>query len=119
MSRVKRILVVEDAPLICETLQQKLSDLGYKVDTLLDGQDVLDTYLPGKYDLLLMDTQMERSIGYEICAKLRKRDQEIIIIGMSSVEGFRSQWMEAGATAFSPTLSLVRDVEKTLQQYLK
>lgn len=115
----KKLLVVEDDDFVRDALQLIISDWGYHVDALPDGQDVLQNYVPGEYDAILMDTQMNKSVGYQVCAELRKLDSTIIIIGMSADSSYHAQWKDAGATHFLPKAKLNRDLQNTLQQYLK
>ncbi|MDO8511305.1 MAG: response regulator [Nanoarchaeota archaeon] len=118
MDASKRLLVVEDEKVVRDGLRSEISTWGYHVDALADGQDLLQNYVPGEYDAVLMDTQMERSVGYEVCAELRKLDSKIIIIGMSSDKAYHLAWMDAGATHFLPKARLHCDLQKVLQQYL-
>ena len=115
----KRLLVVEDEEVVRNGLRSEISAWGYHVDALADGQDVLRNYVPGEYDAILMDTQMQCSVGYEVCAELRKLDPTIVIIGMSSDKAYHLAWMDAGATHFLPKGKLHCDLQKVLQRYLK
>ena len=119
MNKEKKLLVVEDDDLMRTFFKDHLSLIGYDVETLSDGIDVLQSYSPGRYDAILMDTQMNHSLGYEICAQLRKQDSKVIIIGMSVDRGCRQQWIDAGANDFIPkSVQLIRSLESRLSQYL-
>ena|SRR3989338_887618 len=119
MSERKKILVVDDDDLLREALQLKISDWGYHVDVLADGMDVLRGYNPGAYHAILMDTQMDHSLGYKICETLRKQDQKVIIIGMSADKTYHQQWMAAGANSFLPKIKLNRDLQSILYQHFE
>ena len=101
MSMLKKVLLVEDYDDLRFLMTDIISDAGYEVTAFSDGPQVLNTYQPGQYDAIVMDTQLiSRQLGYEICAELRKIDQKVIIIGMSSDPDYRANWMEAGANTF-------------------
>lgn len=100
MSEQKKVLVVDDHHELRDELAVFFSAKGYEVETLADGKDLLNGYKSKNYDIILMDTQMDHSTGYEVCAELRKLDSEIIIIGMSGDRSYRSEWIKAGANEF-------------------
>jgi len=95
----KRILVVDDDAGIREMFKDLLSFAGYQVTTLCDGKEALASYHPGKFDAILMDTEMLESVGYKTCRELRERDPQVPIFGMSGRD-YRPQWKAAGATDF-------------------
>lgn len=43
----KRILLVDDEPLILKGLKYTLEQDGYETDTAVDGQEALDKFFPG------------------------------------------------------------------------
>ena len=50
----KRILLVDDEPLILKGLKYTLEQDGYETDTAVDGQEALDKFFSGVYDLVLL-----------------------------------------------------------------
>lgn len=123
MGLPKKLLVVEDETVVREGLRSEISGWGYHVDALPDGRKVLDSYSPGQYDAILMDTDMGdgQLLGYQVCKSIRKVDTEIVIIGTSmSVEDDKpSKWYEAGANFFLPKGRFYCELKNTLERCLK
>ena len=63
MSKVK-ILVVDDAPVICRTLETRLTIKGYKVIVTSDGVDAVLAAEREKPDLVILDINIPSINGY-------------------------------------------------------
>lgn len=71
-SRPLKILVVDDNPIIADTMGMLLEDLGHEFAAVHDGAHVLDAarlYLP---DAILLDIGLPGMDGYEVCRLLRQ-----------------------------------------------
>jgi CheY-like chemotaxis protein len=81
----RRILVADDEPQIGDLIRQALAPDGHPVDTVGDGQEVLDRLGSGRYALLILDVLMPRLTGVEVVHELRRRGDEIPVLLMSSL----------------------------------
>ena len=59
----KRILVVDDDPVVCGLMIVALEDTGWRVEVVSDGEDALGALVANKYDLLVTDDVESRSAG--------------------------------------------------------
>lgn len=60
----KRILIIDDEPLLRETISEALHNEGYETHTAVDGQDALNILSRDPhFDLLLLDQMMPRLSG--------------------------------------------------------
>lgn len=66
-----RILALDDDADMLGLYTNALTDAGYGVDTLPDGEAGWDALCTTEYDLLLTDSQMPRLTGLELIARLR------------------------------------------------
>ena len=66
----RRILVVEDEPLIREILFEALTTCGYRVKTLGSAVEALEELGRSEYDLLLVDVRMPKMTGMEFFRRL-------------------------------------------------
>ena len=71
-----RVLLAEDVPVNRQVVLGMLETLGItQVSMAENGQQAIDAYACGRYDLVLMDLQMPDVDGYEALRAIRKREQ--------------------------------------------
>jgi putative two-component system response regulator len=66
-----RILVVDDNPSVAILLHHLLVTEGYKVETASDGVDALERVARQPPDLILLDLDMPRLDGFEVCRHVK------------------------------------------------
>jgi len=89
MKKLGRVLVVDDEENIREVLSNYLESMNYEVHTAEDGQDALDKYRKGDFDLIISDLLMPNIDGLELLKRIRNIDKEVIflmITGYPSIE---------------------------------
>lgn len=79
---VKKILVVDDEPFVCDAVKMMLNFDGHEVETAASGRLALEMFEPGKYDLVITDYAMPQMKGDELALQLKARapDQPIVVI---------------------------------------
>ena len=76
----KKILVVDDDSLVCDSLMEMLSIEGYEVDTALDGSNALAKVKQEPYNLILSDIHMPGLNGIELLKELKGLDSNAFIV---------------------------------------
>ena len=76
----KRILLVDDEPLILKGLKYSLEQDGYQTDSAMDGEEALEKFFSGEYDLILLDVMLPGLDGIEVCQRVRERSNVPIIM---------------------------------------
>jgi DNA-binding NtrC family response regulator len=76
----KDVLIVDDDPLVCESLKEMLILDGYGADGALDGQEALAKIQEDHYDVVLSDIQMPGLNGFELLKELKGRSPDTAII---------------------------------------
>lgn len=71
---MSRILLVDDEPDIVNILSKALLIHGLAVDYYTDSTKALEEFLPGRYDLLILDFKMPRMNGFQLYEKILKID---------------------------------------------
>ena len=71
----KKILLVDDSSTVLLMEKMILSKSPYELVTASDGQDGYDKALSEKPDLILLDVVMPRMDGFEVCRRLRERNE--------------------------------------------
>jgi two-component system, sensor histidine kinase and response regulator len=71
----KRILIVDDSPMIHEMFGDRLEDAGFEVLHAEDGFSAINTALVEMPDLILLDIMMPIINGYQVCRLLKDRKE--------------------------------------------
>lgn len=93
------ILVVEDDPIIRQTVEYALKRAGFTVHGVDDGARALQAAADFAPDLVLLDLMLPGMDGYEIAEKLRETDKETAIIMVTALDTERDKvrGLDAGA----------------------
>ena len=84
-----KILIVDDEPRMCDSLEVLLSNEGYDTQTAYSGQEALKWLAEGDIDLVLLDIVMPDMNGLEIMDHLREDQLDplvIVITGHASID---------------------------------
>lgn len=76
----KRILLVDDEPLIVKGLKYSLEKEGYVTESAADGEEALNKFFAGRYDLILLDVMLPKIDGIEVCQRIREKSFVPIIM---------------------------------------
>ena len=68
----KKILIVEDEPLLGNLLQQRLLKEGFQVELIRDGELAFQALKERTPDLLLLDIILPKISGFELMEKVRQ-----------------------------------------------
>lgn len=95
-----RILIVDDEPMVRETIAQVLRDEGYAVEVADDGRDALLKYDAHRPDAVLLDLMMPGMNGRQFLTALRedRRDATLPVVVMTAVHGVGERALSLGAT---------------------
>lgn len=80
----RRILVVDDEPLIADSLSYSLKREGFEVLVAHDGQSALRMVRSEPIDLILLDVMLPKVDGREVCRRLRESGITIPIIMLTA-----------------------------------
>jgi CheY-like chemotaxis protein len=83
MAKQFRLLIVDDDAGIRDVTSQVFVEVGYRVETAVDGADalrVVDTFHP---DLLITDLRMPGMSGFELLAIVREQFPQLPVIAIS------------------------------------
>jgi len=71
----KKILVVDDEPDVRNFLAACIKDVGFQVETAVDGEDALEKVEANPPDLMTLDMVMPRKSGIQVIRTLRKNER--------------------------------------------
>jgi len=96
------VFVVDDDPLICDSLKLLVTSVGLQANTFLSASSFLDTEIPDKSCCLVLDIRMPDMSGLDLQSELIKRKVSIPVIfitGHGTVP-MSVRAMKAGAVDF-------------------
>lgn len=76
----KRILLVDDEPLILKGLRYTLEQEGYETDSAADGEEAISKFFSGDFDLVLLDVMLPKLDGIAVCQRIREYSSVPIIM---------------------------------------
>jgi DNA-binding response OmpR family regulator len=100
-----RVLVVDDEPMLRDTLGQTLSAEGYVVDLAVDGETALERIRAARPDAILLDLMMPGMNGRQFLQALRDDDayKNVPVMIMTAVHGLEiSATLGASEVVFKP-----------------
>lgn len=81
-----RILVVDDAKAIRDTLSRLLSSMGFEVAVARSGHEGLDLFLKSSFDLVLADLQMPDMDGWTLALHIKDESSDTPIVLVTGEE---------------------------------
>jgi DNA-binding response OmpR family regulator len=96
---MKRILVVEDEPVIALGLRDSLEAEGYGVEVAGEGVEAESRAREGGFDLILLDVMLPGRDGFSICRNLRASgvSTPVILLTAKGQEADRIKGLDLGA----------------------
>jgi CheY-like chemotaxis protein len=87
----RHILVVDDEPLVRQTVHMLLEDDGYVVDEAESGPQALAMFEPGKFDMVFTDYFMPDMKGDQLAAAIKRRSPKQAVVMLTAFpEKFQS-----------------------------
>jgi DNA-binding response OmpR family regulator len=93
VASAKKILVVEDDPVNLQILTDYLAANGYAMHGASDGAAGIRAFFSERPDLLLVDVQLPKKSGFEVCFEVKRSSEgaAIPVLLMSAVYAPRDQ----------------------------
>src|SRR5512143_1848312 len=84
------VLVVDDERSLRFTLQESLSEEGYRVETASDGAEALTRVEGGDFQLVLLDQKLPDTSGIDVLKKIKARRPEVQVVIMTAYGKFEN-----------------------------
>ena len=104
--QVKRVLIVEDEPLLGNLLKQRLTKEGFAVTLVRDGEEAFRSLQAEIPDLVLLDIILPKVSGFELMERIQsdpvlgERKIPIVVISNLGQEGDVQKGQELGAIGY-------------------
>jgi DNA-binding response OmpR family regulator len=98
----RRVLLVEDQPMLRQVIARNLSARGLDVGEAGTAAQAVDAACSYKPDLLLLDINLPDRTGWDVLRELRRRGKEVPTIVLSAVRVSQSRLDEFHPLAYLP-----------------
>lgn len=104
LTSVKKILVVDDEPLILRVATSRLKASGYEVITATDGEEAFEKASSEIPDLIVLDVMLPKMDGHKVCRLLKQEEKyrhiPILMFSARVQADDQEKGMAAGADAY-------------------
>lgn len=82
-----RILIVEDEPILADTLREILISQRYTADVATDGEDGLYYATQVQYDAVILDIMLPKMSGFEVLKSIREKKINTPVLLLTAKDG--------------------------------
>lgn len=120
----KKIAVVEDDPFLSKAFLLKLSNAGFEVVSIKDGQEAFDIIKKESPNLILLDLMLPRRSGFEILADIKADEKlkniPVLILSNLGQEEEKEKGIKMGAKEYLVKTDIkLEEVVEKINGYLK
>ncbi|MEA2448468.1 MAG: two-component system, OmpR family, alkaline phosphatase synthesis response regulator PhoP [Thermoleophilaceae bacterium] len=120
VSQAPRILLVDDEQAVQTLLTYPLRKDGYDVVPATTGQEALERFRDGEFDLVVLDVMLPHVDGFEVCRALRARSSVPIIMLTAKAEEFdKVLGLELGADDYITKPFSMREFRSRVKAVLR
>ena len=82
-----RVLMVEDEVRLADTVRRGLTDAGFVVELVHDGEDAVWAATENSYDVIVLDIMLPKLNGYKVLEQLRERKIWTPVLMLTAKDG--------------------------------
>jgi CheY-like chemotaxis protein len=114
----RKVALVEDEPDILMTFKATLESSGFIVHTYQDPIVALSEFMPGYYDLVILDIKMPQMNGFELYSEMQKIDKQVKVCFITASEMYYDEFRNEKQIRVEEEQGQEQE-EKREQQYCK
>jgi two-component system, response regulator, stage 0 sporulation protein F len=114
-----KLLIVDDEENIRILFKEELEDEGYEVEQASNGNEAIEKFKAGKFDLIILDIKMPGMDGIQVLSEIKNADKDQPVILCSAYGEFKqdfSSWASDGYVVKSADTS---ELKQTIKKILK
>jgi len=116
----RTILVVDDEPILRETIAEALDADGFRVVTAADGREALSRFREHQPDLVVLDLMLPELSGIEVCRIIRAESSvPIVMLTAKSSELDKVVGLELGADDYVTKPFSLRELSARIRALLR
>jgi|SRR5688572_24676018 len=118
MNEARKILVVDDEPLLCRLYEMSLHDDGYVVRTATNGTQALEEMETFRPDLVVMDIRMPGMDGIEAMGRILNRKNDMPVVLNTAYDSYQDNFCSWPASAYVLKSSDMSELRETIRKLL-
>ncbi len=116
----KRILLVDDEPLMIKGLKYTLEQDGYDTVSAYDGEEALKLFAENSFDMVLLDVMLPKMDGIQVCQRIRETsDVPIIMLTAKGEDLDKILGLEYGADDYMTKPFNILEVKARIKTILR
>ena len=116
----RKILIVDDEPLIVKGLKYSLEQDGYETDSAADGEEAVNKFFAGQFDLVLLDVMLPKFDGIEVCQRIHEKSSVPIIMLTAKGEAMEKRLgLDTGADDYMTNPFNILEVKARIKTILR
>ncbi len=118
----KKILIAEDEDSYAKALSMKLSNAGFEVTVVGNGEEAIEAVKKESFSLLFLDLIMPKVNGFEVLQFIKEKGIDLTVVVFSSLsqDEDRQKVFDLGAVDFINKANIsISDVLKIAKRYLE
>ena len=92
----QRLLLIDDDPLLLDTLRGLLGPAGYEIETADSGEEGIERYRSRRFDCVITDARMSGVSGLIVCRAIKDHDPTAHVVLLTGVEHDPEELQAAG-----------------------
>lgn len=118
---MKPILIVDDEPIVRESIRDWLQDAGYQVETAESGEQALEMVAREDFSIILLDVRLPGKTGIKVLKEVKalKPDTKTIVITAYPSPDMEAEAMRLGAMDYLIKPVYPDDLEKLIREALR
>ncbi|NQT92741.1 MAG: response regulator [Lentisphaerae bacterium] len=114
------ILIIDDEPIVRESLRDWLVDTGFEVATAETGEEGMEIFRKQEIDLIILDVRLPGRTGIRVLEEMKamRPDVKAIVITAYASPQMRDEAMKLGALQFMTKPIAPEKLEKLVREAL-
>jgi CheY-like chemotaxis protein len=92
----ERVLIIDDDPLMLDTLRGLLGPAGFDVETADSGEEGIERYRRERFDCVVTDARMRGVSGLIVCRAIKDHDPDAHVVLLTGIEHDPEELRQAG-----------------------
>ena len=113
---MRKALLVDDEPEICQLLCNMLQRVGTNCDVAHSVEQARAKLSGSAYDAVFLDIHLPDGLGYEVIPTVRKHNPRARLMAISAIDNENTEAVKAGADLFLPKPFTREVILRSIQQ---